>query len=522
MLEIQMNNNQIPLIDTEPLSKLESLSREQLIEQVLWLKKSNALVLKVMDDAFKRYGMTEEERLNLKDQLLIIRHKMYGGSSEKRPKPKPEAIEEVQKKAKARGEKNTDPRVLLPSLRYPKAPLKESHVTFEIGKEPPCCLCEEKLLPMGDQTEDSEWVSVTEKIYYVQRQKRQKYRCENCHGDIKTAPAIPRIAPGSGFSDEMAIDIAIAKYCDHLPINRYVKQVERSGLIGISPQSLIEQTHYLADFLSPLYEKLKKEIQSEAVLGADETPWKMLEGDDRKRWQLWGFFTGTAAYYEAHNTRAAEVAHEFLKNCSARYLLSDAYCGYPKCTRGTTIKNAFCHAHARRRWKEASPEYPTECEFMLEGYDKLTEIEREIKHQSFDVIKSERERRSKPILLEMKEYASNLWCLPKSSVGKARSYFLDYFDELSCFIEDGQVPIDNNRSERGLRGPVLGRKNFYGNHSKRGARTMQVLYSIIESCKLCKVEPHKYFKDAVKAMHQGEDPPTPLESALKSNNTNLQ
>lgn len=511
-----MSNKQLPLLETGPLCELQTLSREQLIEQVLLLKKGYSLVTQKIDEIYKRFGVSEAEKLAIKDQLLVIRHTMFGPSSEKRPKPKPEAIAEAQKSAKERGEKNTEPRVLLPSLRYPKAPLRESHVTFEEGKEPCCSLCEAKMKAMGDQTEDAEWVTVTQKTYYVQRQMRQKYRCESCHGDIQTAPLLPRIAPGSAFSDEMAIDVAIAKYCDHIPINRYVKQAERAGLVGVSPQSLIDQTHTLSDFLAPLYQKLKKEIQGEAVLGADETPWKMLEGDETPRWQLWGFFTNTAAYYEAHDTRAAEVAHEFLKTCDAKYLLSDAYCGYSKSTQGTKIKNAFCHAHARRRWKEASPQYPVESQFMLESYDELYTIEREIRDQPPDVKGAVREQRSRPILEAMKKYAVPLWCLPKSSVGKAKNYFLDNWDELSRFLEDGRIPIDNNRSERGLRGPVLGRKNFYGNHSKRGAETMQILYSIIESCKICEVEPHGYLLKTVQEMHQGREPLTPLEFAKKA------
>jgi hypothetical protein len=73
--------------------------------------------------------------------------------------------------------------------------------------------------------------------------------------------------------------------------------------------------------------------------------------------------------------------------------------------------------------------------------------------------------------------------------------------------------MDNNLSERGLRGPVVGRKNYYGNHSKRGARTTQILYSIIESAKLCNVEPFKYLSATVRAIHDGKEPLTPAEFA---------
>lgn len=517
MLSFQgMSDSQLPLLTVPELTKLDTMTREDLIAQVELYRSAYASVMKAVEENLGKLGALDQEKLALQEQLLIVRHKLFGASSEKRPKPKDEDIERAQKNAKERGEKDLDPRTLLPSLKYPDVPLRESHLTFEEGKEPCCTLCEAKLSPMGDQTEDAEWVSVTQKIYYVQRQKRQKYRCGKCHGNIQTTPGMPRIASGS-FSDEIAVDVAVAKYCDHLPINRYVKQAERRGLKGVSAPSLIDQTHYLSDFLKPIYESIKKEVQASDVLGADETHWKMLEGDETPRWQLWGFFTGKSAYYEAHDTRAAEVAEAFLKGCKTQYLVSDAYSGYYKCTKNTEIRNAFCHSHARRKWKDSELKFPEESKFMLESYDQLYEIEREIKQSEPDKRKAERERRSRPILEAMHKYATELWCLPESGIGKARYYFLKHFHGLSRFLENGRVPIDNNRSERGLRGPVLGRKNFYGNHSKRGAETMQVLYSIIESCKLSKVEPHGYLLATVQSLHGGAEALTPAAFALKQN-----
>jgi transposase len=294
-----------------------------------------------------------------------------------------------------------------------------------------------------------------------------------------------------------------------------VNQAERQGLKGVQPQSLIEQTHYLADFLKPIYERLKQSIEKSVYLQADETHWKMLEGDDKHRWQLWGFFGETAAYYEGHDTRASEVASDFIENCKASYLVSDAYSGYKSCTKGTSIKNVFCNAHARRKWTDAEEKFPEEIKPMIEWYQDLAVIEKEIKALPPDVKKAERDLRSKPIFELMKKYCETLWSLPKSLLGIAQAYFLNHYKELTCFLEDGRLPIDNNLSERGLRGPVLGRKNYYGNHSKRGALTMQILYSIIESCKINGVEPHKYILDTVKAIHESKSPLLPSGYAVK-------
>ena len=94
-------------------------------------------------------------------------------------------------------------------------------------------------------------------------------------------------------------------------------------------------------------------------------------------------------------------------------------------------------------------------------------------------------------------------------MGKALSYFLKNYSELTLFVQNIELPIDNNSQEAQLRNPVVGRKTWYGTHSKRGARTMAILFSLVESCKLNKINPRKYFKKLVADLHQGKKPYTP-------------
>jgi transposase len=70
---------------------------------------------------------------------------------------------------------------------------------------------------------------------------------------------------------------------------------------------------------------------------------------------------------------------------------------------------------------------------------------------------------------------------------------------LTRFLEDPQIPLDNNATERGLRGMVVGRKNHYGSRSKRGTEVAALFYSLIESAKLCGVEPKAYLLCATQA-----------------------
>jgi len=98
----------------------------------------------------------------------------------------------------------------------------------------------------------------------------------------------------SNFGDSFVIDSAFAKYCDLIPMERYVQIAHRNGLEGVAAHSLIGLTHHLANFLNSVYQKIMAEVKSALVLLADETPHKMLEGDDSKNWHLWRFFSQKA------------------------------------------------------------------------------------------------------------------------------------------------------------------------------------------------------------------------------------
>lgn len=75
------------------------------------------------------------------------------------------------------------------------------------------------------------------------------------------------------------------------------------------------------------------------------------------------------------------------------------------------------------------------------------------------------------------------------------------------------MPLDNNATERALRGPVVGRKNHYGSRSRRGTEVAAILYSLLESAKLCGVEPKAYLRAAVLAALNGDSPLLPHQYA---------
>lgn len=493
-----------------PVERLALQSKEDLIEFIKLQQKVNETIIKRVYYLEALNAELHQKTLLIEDQYIVIKNKIFGKSSEKSP---------PQKESELNKSKTPKQRVLLPSQRYPDAQLIEREVEFK--QLPKCSCCNSEMLDSG-MTEDSEFLTVIPAQYIVVRQKRHKYRCGKCHGDIKTAPAPPRIKSGSSYSDEMVVDVALTKYCDLIPIERYASIAGRGGLKDLPPQSLIEASHYLADFTKGAYDKLKAEIILGQVLHADETPHRMLEGDRKSSWYLWGFSTTRSSYFEIHDTRSGDIASELLKDSKCEYLMSDVFSGYGKAVRETNeyreennlpqIQNIYCNAHARRKFKEAYDRFPEESQYFIDQYKEIYRLEALAKEKPPDEILSYRSQMTS-IFDEMKNHAiTNIaGYSSKSSMAKAINYFLENYDKFIIFIKNPNLPIDNNPQERLLRSPVIGRKTWYGTHSKRGAETAAILFSLVESCKLNKINPRIYFKNLVQDLHQGKSSYTPKE-----------
>ena len=498
-----------------PCDKFDLLTKDEMAT----LLKGDQKIIEAQQKEIKRlqdlYLQSEQKSFFVEEKFILIRNKMFGRSSEKSDKaPKEPKAKKPPKK-----------RVLLPSQRYPNATIIEKDVVLD--KLPMCKCCNEEMEDSG-MLETSEYLTTIPRQFFVVIQNKHKYRCKCCHGDIVTAPAIPRITPGGGLSDEMTIDVSLSKFCDLIPIDRYVKMAERSGLEGLPSNSLIQATHNLADFVRPAYDMSKDEVTSSKVLRADETKHRMLEGGDKKSHYLWGFSTESACYFEIQNTRSGSVATNILKDSKCEFLLSDVFSGYAKAVKQVNeyrkekhevlIKNVYCNAHARRKFKEAEDGFPDESPFFVKCYKKIYKLEKYLKKlkdhnppMTLEEIRMWQKLYFR--VLERKAIAMRNSYSSKGSLGKAMNYFLKNYYELTMFLKYNIIPIDNNSQESLFRSPVVGRKTWYGTHSKRGAKTTAILFTLVESCKLNKVNPRKYFPDLVKAIHEGKPAFTPAKYA---------
>ena len=501
------------LLGEVPLEKLDLLTREELLQFFKLEQQFRIQLQKRVSKLTSLNELLKQQSMILEGQYCTIKNQLFGKSSEKSPKTPPE---ESSQSGEVKAKKK---RVLLPSERYPNAPLIEQHITLD---KPPSCSCCESEMEDSGMTEDSEFLTIIPEQYLVIRQLRHKYRCGKCHANIQTAPLPPRIKEGSAYSDEMTIDVSLTKYCDLIPIERYAAIAGRGGLKDLPPQTLIESTHYLADFIRVIYQRLKSEIVASPLLHADETPHRMLEGDKKCSWYLWGFSTKETSYFECHDTRSGDVASGLLTHSKCTHLVSDVYSGYSKAVRETNvvrakdglslIQHVYCNAHPRRYFRQAVEKFGQEAQFFVDQYKEIYKLEDEAQGKPPDEILRIRKLMT-PYFEAMKARATSAAASysSKSLLGKAMSYFLKNYRGMTRFLENSSLPIDNNPQERLLRNPVIGRKTWYGTHSRRGAETAAILFSLVESCKLNKLNPREYMKELVKELHQGKPGFTPKE-----------
>ena len=500
-----------------PEEKFKKLTPDQMFE-FLKLEQQFRIRLQKENTQLKKELLKPIEQLQfLTDEKYIgLKNRFFGSSTERREY---EAKQNSSQTPKVKSEKSK--KILLPSERYPNAPV---HVTdIEFKKLPSCTCCGQQMKDSG-MVEESEYLHIIPKQYRVVVQRRHKYSCGQCYGSMTTAPAPLRIKEGSAYSDAMMIDVAMSKYCDLVPVERYAAIAAREGFKGLPSNSLIESTHYVADYIGGAYQCIKDEVKKAQWLHADETPHKMLEGDSKNNWYLWSFSTPKACYFEYHNTRSGLVASDLLKESSCEFLLSDVFSGYSKAVSDSNefrdrnnlpkLKNVYCNAHARRKFIEAEINFSEQAGYFIKAYQQIYLLEKQAKE--LPLLERHKYRdQMRPIFEQMRQrgYEYLKGVSDKSSLARAITYFIRNYEGLTLCLNHSFLPLDNNAAERALRSPVVGRKTWYGTHSKLGAKTAAVLFSLVESCKLNQVNPREYLKRLVLDLHAGKPAYSPASFA---------
>lgn len=435
----------------------------------------------------------------LERQLAVRNRLLFGKKSEKRAETEDESVAPPAEPPKP-PQKGHGPK---PQPKLPIAEVVHEHDTADRT----CPRCGDALSAWTGQFEESEEIDVIERRFELKKHKRQKYRCR-CGGCIETAPGPVKLFEGARYSVDFAIEVATDKYCDHAPLERQVRKMQREGL-DVDSQTLWDQIERVARLLWPGYLELGKYIRSEPVIGADETRWPLLgkkNGNKSTNWYAWVISTRHAVFYQIRDGRSAEEADASLAGYKG-VVMCDGYGVYGSLAkRDPELLLAHCWAHVRRGYIEAESSSPQETRIVLGLIRELYAVEAMCpKGAEGDEMRRElRQARSKPILDQIKAFAESTRVVPTSSLDEAIQYMAARWSGLTRFLSDPRIPLDNNDTERAQRGLVVGRKNHYGSRSRRGTAVAALFYSYVESAKLCGVDPKAYLRMAVMAALRGE------------------
>ena len=436
----------------------------------------------------------QQELAFLKEQLDARNRELFGASSEKRPRDR---------SGDGAGNGAASERTGHGRRDQPELPIVDVvHVLDDADK--PCPKCGGDLKPWDGHFEDAEEIDIVERSFRVVRHRRQKYTC-SCGECIDTALGPRKLIPGGRYSVDFAVSVAVAKYADHLPLARQVKQMARAGLV-VDTQTLWDQIHALSAHLEPTYEALWREVLGSEVVLADETQWPLLDKPGSTKCFAWSAASEKGVAYRILKSRSADAARTVLDGF-AGILVTDGYAAYQTMRdalareRAGPVAHAHCWAHVRRKFHDAEPAWPQAAE-VLELIGKLYAVEAEVADLDGDERRARlaelRRERSKLIVDEIKAWLMSQAVLPRSALGKAIGYALSLWDGLGCFVDDARIPIDTNLVERGMRPIAVGRKNHYGSKSERGTRVAALFYTLIESAKHAGVEPAGYLAEATR------------------------
>lgn len=391
------------------------------------------------------------------------------------------------------------PRTSTGPTEQPRLPIVEQVFTLD-DPDRACPSCGGELGEMRDQFETSEMIDVVEVSYRLVQVKQQKYVCR-CGGCVETALGPERAMPGSRYSLAFAIKILIDKWLDHIPLERQCRILERHGLV-ITSQTLWDLAYAVAKRLSLVDAALMAHVKAQPVIGLDQTGWPRLDVQGSKPWQMWCLTAPGVVVHRIRDDKSAATFKDLVGDYTGA-IVADALSTHQAGARdGPGIVLAGCWAHAFRRFDEAKVDHP-DAEKALAWIGALYELDGRGEGDLARI--AELRRIEAPAILA----ALRSWLLERAadshlSIGKAAAYTLGIWDRLTRFVDDARIPLDNNATERAIRGPVVGRKNHYGSKSRSGTQVAATIYSILETAKLHGIDPAAYLLAAIRAADRGE------------------
>ena len=482
-------------------NKMAHLSKQQLI--ALLMEREHAI--EERDRIIREKDAYESQLLSLIDKLKRIafeqKRERFEANKDQLPLPFEATAEQQENQKEVFEQKISYTRKNQASSHPGRAALPDHLPVEEVTIKPEGDLSD--MVCIGKEvTEELEYVPGK---YIIKRYIRLKYAPRDKNSDsgvlIGTLPerVIDKGIPGAGLLASILTD----KYADHLPLYRQLQRFKREN-IKIAPSTIEGWVKRVLERLEPLYDCLLEDTKAMGYLQADETTIKVMDSAKKGACHLgyyWVYHNPLekTVLFDYQPGRSAAAAENILKGFRG-YLQTDGYATYKKLGMQDGVTHLACWAHARREFFDAQSNDGKRAGQALLFIQKLYEVEREAREKGLEPaeVKNLRLEKSLPVINSMaewiKEQLQDRNIMPNSAIRKALSYSAERWAELSNYLYDGRLQIDNNLVENAIRPVALGRKNylFAGSHS--AAKRAAMIYSFFAICKKHNVNPFEWLK----------------------------
>jgi len=387
---------------------------------------------------------------------------------------------------------------------YNHLPVVEETVDlFEKDAICPCCHLPYEELP---EMENSEILEVINVKPYRRLIGRKKYKrncvCEkNSDPQIITPPPSERLIPKCKFGISIWAYLLVKKFEYQQPMHRTLSELKGNGL-SLAKGTVTDGFQKLLPLFIPVYDAIVAKSVAAKHWHADETTWKVfeaVEGKKNHRWFLWIFHNTETVVYKIEKTRSSKVLIDhFGFEHGGGTLNVDRYSAYKVIAKSGLFILAFCWAHVRRDFLNYSKEYSNNEAFGLLWVDKINHLyhvnNQRIQHDADSKEFNLHHKNLKDTISAMKE-AIDQSLKENDLLPSARKLLISlnkHWSGLTVFIDHAEIPMDNNTAERGLRGSVVGRKNYYGSGAVWSSELAAALFTIFGTIKLYGLNVHTW------------------------------
>ena len=397
---------------------------------------------------------------------------------------------------------------------------------------------EKTLLPESMWDVQEKMVYVPPSLY-VEVRKYLKYACQNQPAcGIASAERPTGIVEGDKYDTSIATEILVNKFAYHLPIYRQQDMFAGSGWTP-SRSTMLNILTRCSFIVEPLLAYFKQAVLTDSIVACDDTGITLLypkvppdfDMSDPKQKRIaevyaealenekpsinakmWAYRGQTIKLnvFDFTVSRHRDGPELYFEKYTGT-ILGDCWHGFGSIAAESegAIARAACNSHARRKFEDAN-DYPADRRKWMNWFQMLFDIETRAKLLSSEDRLSLRQSESQAIWDAMRteldaiDDRTEQVVLPKSDLRKALNYLRNHWTELTRYLGDAKLPMDNNECEQLMKQVGLGRKNWLFAGSVAGGERNAGFITLASSAHRNDLDVWTYVNDILQRLLAGE------------------